>query len=141
MSQRTYQVLLVEDHPADRKLTEKAFQDIDSADLHVAIDGIEAMDFLYQRGRFTGSPRPDLILLDLNMPRKDGWEVLRELRGEDALKSIPVVILTTSSDAVDVRRAYEMQANSYVVKPVSFEEFQLAIEDIEHYWFQVSLLP
>jgi CheY-like chemotaxis protein len=140
-STRIYNVLLVEDHVADQKLTERAFQGLVQTHLHIAIDGIEAMDFLLQKGRFTESPRPDLVLLDLNMPRKDGWEVLQEIRGMKVLEALPVVILTTSAAADDVSRAFRLQANSYVVKPVSFDQFRASIEAIHHYWFKVSLVP
>jgi CheY-like chemotaxis protein len=136
------QVLLVEDHPADIALTRKAFGRLSlSADLHVVFDGREAMSFLRQQGRYNSAPRPDLVLLDLNMPRMGGIEVLREIAKEPSLRTIPVVVLTTSAAPLDVQRAYQSCANSYVVKPVKFSDFLILIETIMVYWFQIAILP
>ena len=142
MTQRNYNVLLVEDHRADQKLTQRAFQSFTVlVTLHMVIDGVEAMAFLRQQGRFTNVPRPDLVLLDLNMPRKDGREVLREVGMDPALNTIPIIILTTSSAQSDVEMAYRLNANGYIVKPVSFSEFQAAMLSVEHYWFTLSEIP
>lgn len=139
---RPVRVLLVEDHPADIDLTRKAFSALKTANtLHVVLDGVEAMQFLKQEGRFTSAERPDLVLLDLNMPRKDGREVLREMQADPNLCAIPVVILTTSSAQNDVDGAYRLGANGYIVKPVAFNEFTAIIRILEAYWFNVSILP
>ena len=136
------QILLVEDHPGDITLTRRAFQRLSTPnDLHVVVDGVEAMAFLQQVGRFTDAPRPDLMLLDLNMPRKDGREVLREVALDVVLKTIPIIILTTSSAEHEVASAYTLCANSYIVKPVSFEDFMGVIKAIESYWFGTALIP
>lgn len=135
-------VLLVEDHHADIALTKKAFALLyPDIDLFVTIDGIEAMQFLRQEGKFAGAVRPDLILLDLNMPRKSGREVLSDLAQLPVLRQIPVIILTTSSAEQDVLTAYQLCANSYVVKPVGFEAFKAIIESIVSFWFHTATLP
>ena len=142
MTQRPFNVLLVEDHQADQKLTQRAFQSFTlPVQLHTVLDGVEAMAFLRQQGRFAGVPRPDIVLLDLNMPRKDGREVLREVSLDVALATIPIIILTTSSAQTAVEMAYRHTANGYIVKPVSFKEFQAAMLCVEHYWLHLSELP
>ena len=118
-------VLLVEDSPGDVRLTQEAFRSANSAvKLHVAIDGVEALAFLAQQGEYAGAPRPDLILLDLNLPRKDGREVLKHIRADDSLKTIPTVILTTSDAEIDINQSYSLHANSYLSKPVQLEAFE-----------------
>jgi len=135
-------VLLVEDHQADIALTKKAFVLLyPDFDLFVAIDGIEAMQFLRQEGKYQSAPIPDIILLDLNMPRKSGREVLADLTQLPKLRQIPVIVLTTSSAVNDVQGAYQLCANSYIVKPVGFEAFKDVIQQIVEYWFHVSMLP
>jgi two-component system response regulator len=109
--------------------------------IHVAEDGIQAMDFLYKRGQYASATRPDLILLDLNLPRKNGREVLAEIKADPNLKSIPIVVLTTSNDEEDILKAYNLNANCYVVKPVGFDNFMQAIQSIKHFWFSVVTLP
>jgi CheY-like chemotaxis protein len=139
---RHIEILLVEDSPADILLTREAFEEnrIINA-IHVAEDGIQAMDFLYKRGEFASAPRPDLILLDLNLPRKNGREVLAEIKANPDLRKIPIVVLTTSSADEDILRAYDLNANCYVVKPVGFDNFMQAIQSIRHFWFSVVTLP
>ena len=104
-------------------------------------DGEEAMEFLSRKNAYTGAPRPDLILLDLNLPRKDGREVLSELKTDPDLRTIPVVVLTTSKDDRDVAQAYQLQANCYIAKPVDFEQFVNVVRAIEHFWLEVATLP
>ena len=131
------EILLVEDSPADVLITQEALAQAKLLNsIHVAEDGVEAMEFL--RG---GGPRPDLILLDLNLPRKNGREVLAEIKADPALQSIPVVVLTTSTAEEDVLRAYNLHANCYVVKPVEFASFVAAVQSIRQFWFGVVLLP
>jgi CheY-like chemotaxis protein len=131
-------VLLVEDSPDDVFLTQEAFEDAAvEVHLHVARDGEEAMDFL----RDESHPRPDLILLDLNMPRKDGREVLIEVRDDPRLTDIPIVVLTTSSSDEDILAAYQAHVNSYVRKPVTFDRFAEAVRALGDYWFRLVTLP
>jgi CheY-like chemotaxis protein len=138
----TVRILLIEDHPADIALTRKAFERLATpVQLEVVLDGFEAMQFLRQEGRYTAALRPNLILLDLNMPRMDGREVLRAISTEPTLKTIPVIVLTTSSAAIDVETAYQLCANSYLAKPVSFEDFLAIIAAIETYWLKTALIP
>lgn len=139
---RTFSILLVEDHPADVLLTRKALERVPTpTEMHVAIDGIDAMQFLRKEGRHTQAPRPDLILLDLNMPRRDGRAVLRELKSDDSLRIIPVIVLTTSSASHDIKLAYSLHANGYVVKPVAFDDFVSALLAIENFWLSTAHLP
>ena len=139
---RHIKILLVEDSPADILLTREAFaQNKIINELHVAEDGIQAMDFLYKRGAYASAPRPDLILLDLNLPRKNGREVLAEIKADPTLRSIPIVILTTSNADEDILKAYNLNANCYVVKPVGFDNFMQAMQSIRDFWFSVVTLP
>jgi chemotaxis family two-component system response regulator Rcp1 len=139
---RHIEILLVEDSPADILLTREAFQESRIVNtIHVAEDGIQAMDFLYKRGEYASSPRPDLILLDLNLPRKNGREVLAEIKADPDLRKIPIVVLTTSSADEDILKAYDLNANCYVVKPVGFDNFMQAMQSIRHFWFSVVTLP
>ena len=139
---RPIEILLVEDSPSDADLT---LETLSAAkvlnNLHVVEDGTEAMDFLQCRGRYQRAPRPDLILLDLNLPKKDGREVLAEIKADPQLKMIPVVILTTSSAEIDILKSYELNANCYVTKPVSFAEFVRIIKLIESFWLAAVRLP
>jgi len=135
-------ILLVEDSPTDVLLAQEALGHAKVLNkLHVVSDGVEALDFLRQRGEFAGAVRPDLILLDLNMPRKDGREVLEEIKADEDLKRIPVVVLTTSKAEEDILRAYGLHANCYVSKPVDFEQFAFVVRAIESFWFSVVSLP
>jgi CheY-like chemotaxis protein len=136
------QVLLVEDNPGDVRLTREAFKDAKvHLEMHVVNDGVEAIDFLNQRGGYEGSPRPDLILLDLNLPRKDGRDVLAEIKADPSLKSIPVVILTTSASDVDIESSYLLHANCYITKPVDLDGFLTVVRSIDNFWFSVVKLP
>jgi CheY-like chemotaxis protein len=133
---------LVEDSPGDVRLTREALKDAKvRISLHVALDGIEAMAFLERAGKHAGAPRPDLILLDLNLPRKDGREVLKEIKESPSLKSIPVVILTTSSSEVDILQSYNLHANCYISKPVDLNGFLKVVQSIDNFWLSVVKLP
>ena len=136
------EILLVEDNPGDVLLTKEAFNEgkIKNS-IHVARDGEEALDFLYKRNGFEDAITPDMILLDLNLPRKDGKEVLEEIKGSEALCSIPVVILTSSSAETDIVRSYKLHANSYVVKPIDLSQFAEIVNAIEDFWFSIVILP
>lgn len=135
-------ILLVEDNPGDVRLTQEAFKDGHISNvLYVANDGIEAMAFLRKEGKYQSVPRPDLILLDLNMPRKDGREVLEEVKFDPFLSNIPIIILTTSDAEVDIVKSYELHANCYITKPVDFEKFINVVKQIEEFWFSIVRLP
>ena len=139
---RPIEILLVEDNPADVFLTKEAFKDAKAhTNLHVVVDGVEAMAFLRKEGRFADVPRPDLVLLDLNMPRKNGREVLAEIKGDQELRRVPVVILTTSKAETDILESYDLNANCYIPKPVDFGQFAEVVRSIEHFWFTVVTLP
>jgi chemotaxis family two-component system response regulator Rcp1 len=139
---RSVEVLLVEDNPGDVRLTQEALRDNKMHNnLHVVEDGIEALAFLRREGRYSGCPRPDLILLDLNLPRKDGREVLAEIKADEGLRRIPVVVLTTSKAEEDILRAYDLSANCYVTKPVDFEQFIHVVRSIEDFWLAMVKLP
>jgi two-component system, chemotaxis family, response regulator Rcp1 len=136
------QILLVEDNPVDVMVTRKALKGGRVANnLHVVEDGEEAMDFLYKRCKYASVPSPEIILLDLNLPRKDGREVLSEIRGDPSLQHIPVIILTTSWDREDIWRSYELQANCFITKPVDMEQFTKAMERLGEFWFTLVRLP
>jgi two-component system, chemotaxis family, response regulator Rcp1 len=136
------QVLLVEDNPGDVRLTREALKDAKvHLDLHVTSDGVEAMDFLMRRGRYSDSPRPDLVLLDLNLPRKDGREVLAEIKEDPHLKTIPVVVLTTSASDADIERSYLLHANCYISKPVDMDGFLTVVRSVDDFWLSVVRLP
>lgn len=141
-STSTIEILLVEDNPADIDLTRETMEYAKIANnLHVACDGVEALQFLRREGPFKDSPRPDLILLDLNLPRKDGREVLHEVKNDDALKTIPVVVLTSSEAERDIVRTYSLGANCYITKPVDLDQFAEVVKSIESFWFMVVRLP
>ena len=136
------QVLLVEDNPGDVRLTQEAFRAANpSVYLHVASDGVEAMIFLRNQNGHAGAPRPDMILLDLNMPRMDGRQVLAEIKKDDKLKTIPTVILTTSEAEVDVAKSYQLQANCYLTKPVQLDAFEDLVKSINEFWLTTVRLP
>jgi CheY-like chemotaxis protein len=136
------EVLLVEDSLGDVRLTQEAFRDA-NRDIHlsVASDGIEAMAFLKREGAYAHAPRPDLILLDLNLPKMDGRAVLAEIKAHDSLKLIPTVVLTTSDAEVDIVRSYQLQANSYLNKPVQLDAFEALVKTINDYWLMKVKLP
>ena len=139
---RPVQILLVEDNPADARLTQEAIRDTEFRyQLHLAEDGEEAMEFLWKEGEFENAPRPDLILLDLNLPGMDGREVLAEIKSDDDLGSIPVVVLTTSTAQQDLLYSYGLRANSYVNKPIDRDRFNEMIKSVMEYWINISTLP
>jgi two-component system, chemotaxis family, response regulator Rcp1 len=142
LTAKMIEILLVEDNPGDVRLTKEAMKEGKIVNrIHVACDGVEALDFLYRRGEFAEAPKPDLILLDLNLPRKDGREVLAEIKQDPRLKSIPVVILTTSEAEQDIVKTYELHANCYLTKPVDLEQFILVSKMIKDFWFSLVKLP
>jgi CheY-like chemotaxis protein len=136
------EVLLVEDSPGDVRLTQEAFREANpSIRLHVAADGVEAMAFLHREGPNLHAPRPDFILLDLNLPRMDGREVLARIKMDDGLKTIPTIVLTTSEAEVDILRSYELQANCYLSKPVQLDAFEAVVKSINDFWLRRAKLP
>ncbi len=136
------QILLVEDSAGDVSLTREALRDAKVPNqLNVVGDGVEALAYLRGQGEYHGASRPDLVLLDLNLPRKDGREVLTEMKEDEGLKDIPVVVLTTSSATADIVRSYKLHANAFVTKPVEFNDFLLAVHGIEEFWLQIVRLP
>jgi two-component system, chemotaxis family, response regulator Rcp1 len=142
MRTKPIELLLVEDSEADVRLTMEALLEAKVRNrLWVVEDGVEAMEFLRQEGRHTQAPRPDLILLDLNLPRKDGRQVLKEIKSDESLKRIPVVVLTTSKSEEDVLRVYDVHANCYITKPVDFNRFMEVVKSIENFWLTVVTLP
>lgn len=141
-AQREVNILLVEDNPGDVRLTVEALREGRIANrLHVAGDGEAAMDFIRRQGDHGDAPRPDLILLDLNLPKKDGREVLEELKSDPDLLRIPVIVLTTSSAEADVLRSYDLHANCYISKPLGYEDFIGAVRSMENFWLKIVLLP
>jgi len=139
---RQVQILLVEDNPGDARLMKETLRDAKMLiKLDVVGDGVEAMAFLRQGGKYTSAPRPDLILLDLNLPKKDGREVLAEIKQDPGLKRIPVVVLTISNAEEDILKMYNLYANAYVTKPLNLEQFAKITKAIEDFWFTVVKLP
>lgn len=139
---RPVEVLLVEDNPGDIRLTQEAFKDGRVlVNLTVASDGVEAMEVLNRKGAYANSRRPDLILLDLNLPKKNGREVLVEIKADEYLKRIPVIIMTTSKAEQDIHRAYNLNANCYITKPVELDEFLNVVRSIEDFWLTIVTLP
>lgn len=135
-------ILLVEDSPGDARLAQEALKSSKVRNaLHLVKDGVAALDFLRRKGEYADSPRPDLILLDLNLPKKDGREVLAEIKGDDDLKRIPVVILTISKDEEDVLKSYNLHANCYITKPIDLGQFLKVVRSIEDFWLTVVKLP
>jgi chemotaxis family two-component system response regulator Rcp1 len=142
MNMRPINILLVEDNPGDVRLVEEALRENKVWNtLSVVWDGEEAMAFLRHEGQFADAPRPDLILLDLNLPRKDGREVLAEIKADEHLKRIPVVVLTTSDDEHDILKTYNLHANAYVTKPVDLDRFIEVVRQIEGFWLSIVQLP
>ena len=136
------EILLVEDNAGDIRLTQEVLREGKVRNrLHSVVDGVEALAFLRRQGRFTHSPRPDLILLDLNLPKKDGREVLAEIKADLQLRQIPVVVMTTSKADEDVLRSYDLHANCYIPKPVDLDQFIRVIRSIEDFWLTVVKLP
>jgi len=136
------EILLVEDNPADVRLTQEALKEGKVYNnLHWAKDGVEALEFLHRQGKHAAAPRPDIILLDLNLPKIDGREVLQDIKKDENLKRIPVVILTTSKAEEDVLKSYNLHANCYVTKPVDLEQFIVVVKSIDMFWLTVVTLP
>jgi CheY-like chemotaxis protein len=139
---RVIEILLVEDDPGDELITREAFEHNKlKNNLHVAHDGEEGLDFLYQRGAHEDAPRPDLVLLDLNLPKYDGRQLLQQVKSDPDLSRIPVVVLTTSAAEEDIMRSYELHANAYVTKPVDLDQFMSAVRQIDEFFVQVVRLP
>jgi CheY-like chemotaxis protein len=138
---RVINVLLVEDDPGDVLMTREAFEEYLNNRLDVVSDGSEALSYLRREGEYADAPRPDLILLDLNLPRRDGREVLAEVKADADLRTIPVIVLTTSQADEDVLKSYQLHANAYVTKPVDFDGFIEAIRQIDHFFVSVVQLP
>jgi CheY-like chemotaxis protein len=139
---RKIQVLLIEDSPDDERILRRALRGTTMLEnLQVVDDGDQAMAFVRREGKYAGAPRPDLILLDLNLPRRDGWEVLKELKADQALSSIPVVVLTTADSKEDVRRAYNLQASSFITKPADFSRLERIMASLDEYWTEMASLP
>jgi len=139
---KAIEILLVEDSPSDVRLTIEALKDAKvSNHLSVVSDGVEAIAFLKKVGKYADSPRPDLILLDLNLPKKDGREVLREIKQDEALKAIPVVVITTSKSDEDILKSYNLHANCYITKPIGLEQFLIVVKAIESFWLKIVKLP
>jgi CheY-like chemotaxis protein len=142
MSTRPIEILLVEDNPGDARLTLEAFKEGKVLNnLTVMKDGVEALEYLHRQGSYANSPQPDLILLDLNLPRKDGREVLEVIKADERLKKIPVVVLTTSAAEEDIARAYSRHANCYITKPVDLDQFLRVVHSIESFWLSLVKLP
>ena len=136
------EILLAEDNPGDARLTEKAFDQGNIINnLHVVENGIETMKFLNREGEYREKPRPDLVLLDLNMPGKDGWEVLEEVQDDPELARIPIIVLTSSEAEEDIVKSYELQANAYLTKPVDFQGFLEIVDGFEEFWLSVVKMP
>ncbi|MFH1702437.1 MAG: response regulator [Nitrospirota bacterium] len=141
-SGKPIEILLVEDSPGDVRLTQEVLKEAKVLNqLHVVGDGAEAMTFLRREGKYTNSPRPDLILLDLNLPKKDGREVLGEIKSDENLRRIPVVILTISKSEEDVFKSYDLHANCYITKPVDLDQFLKVVKSIEEFWLTIVKLP
>lgn len=139
---RPIEILLVEDNPGDVRLTQEALKEAKVRNnLHVVADGVQAMEFLRRQGLYPGVPHPDVILLDLNLPRKDGREVLAEIKADPHLRRIPVVVVTTSEAERDILRAYDLHANAYVAKPVDLDQFLNVVRSIEGFWLEIVTLP
>ena len=136
------EILLVEDNPGDARLTAEALNDAKVLNtLTVVQDGVEALTYLRRQGRYSDAPRPDVVLLDLNLPKKDGREVLAEIKEDPDLKRIPVVVLTTSKAEEDIARTYDLHGNCYISKPVDLDQFMTVVKSIENFWFTVVRLP
>ena len=139
---KAVEILLIEDNPGDVRLTIEALKESKIINnLDVVEDGIEALSFLKKEGIYKDKPRPDLIILDLNLPKKDGREVLGEIKSEDSLKQIPIVILTTSEAEEDIIKSYELHANCYITKPVNMEQFIKVVKSVSDFWFSIVMLP
>ena len=142
MNTRPIEILLVEDNPGDARLAQEAMKDAKvKNNLHWVEDGVQAMAFLRKEEGYEETPRPDVVLLDLNLPKKDGREVLSEIKSDDQLKNIPVVILTVSSDEADILKSYDLHANCYITKPLDLDSFIEVVRSIECFWLTIVKLP
>ena len=136
------EILMVEDNPGDVRLTREALKEARIRNrLHAVSDGVEALAFLRRQGKYADAPRPRLVLLDLNLPRKSGRETLAEMKADPGLRRIPVVILTTSTDEQDILQSYDLHANCFITKPVDFDQFVKVVHSIEHFWLSIVTLP
>jgi CheY-like chemotaxis protein len=136
------EILLIEDNPGDARLTQEALNDGKiKNNLHIAYDGVEATDFLFRRNQYHNAPRPDLIILDLNLPKKNGLEVLAEIKADPGLKSIPVIVLTISKAEEDIVRSYNLHANCFLIKPIDLNQFFEVVRSIEDFWLSLVKLP
>jgi two-component system, chemotaxis family, response regulator Rcp1 len=136
------QILIVEDNPADARLVREVMRDSKVLnEIHWVADGVEALAFLHREGKYSTAPRPNLIFLDLNMPRKDGREVLQSVKADPSLRQIPIVVMTSSQAEEDVARAYDQHANCYVRKPIDFDQFHQVVKNLENFWFATVELP
>ena len=141
-SSKPIEILLVEDSPGDVRLIQEALKDARVRNrMAVVGDGVEALAYLHQQGAYARAPRPGLILLDLNLPRKNGFEVLREVKADEAIKHIPVVVLTTSQAEQDIVRSYDLYANAFITKPVDLDQFLSVVKSIEDFWLEIVRLP
>lgn len=139
---RPVEILLVEDNMADIRLTKEILKDSKVRNnLHFVMDGVEAISFLRKEGQYSDAPKPDLVLLDLNLPKKDGREVLEEIKNDENLKRIPIVVLTTSKAEQDILKTYNLHANCYITKPVDLDQFITVVKSIEEFWFTIVKLP
>ncbi len=135
-------ILLIEDNPADIRLIKELFKDYKTEnEIYTVNDGVKALKFLYQHGQYEDTPRPDLILLDLGLPRKDGFEVLKEIKNDKKLKNIPVIIVTVSNDPEIINNAYKLQANCVIIKPLDIDDFNRCIKSMTDFWFNIVKLP
>ena len=136
------EILMVEDGPGDVRLTREVFKECEVRNkVHVAEDGVEAMAFLRREGKYADAVRPDLILLDLNLPKKDGREVLKEIKSDEKLKSIPIIVLTVSTTEEDIIKTYNLHTNSFIIKPIDLDEFVEVVKSIQKFWFMIAKLP
>ena len=139
---KAIEILLVEDNPGDARLAKEALRESKLRNnLNIVVDGVEAMDYLHKKGKYADATTPDLVLLDLNLPKKDGREVLAEVKADDKLKRIPVVILTTSTAEEDVLKTYDLHANCYISKPIDLDQFMKVVKSIEDFWTTIVKLP
>lgn len=142
IQERALNILLVEDSKSDVRLIQEAFKECSrEVSTHFCKDGVDALRFLYKQGEYESALKPDLIILDLNMPKKDARDILVEIKQDKELKSIPVIVFTTSNSEVDVRKCYELGANCFLIKPVDFDKFVEVILSIESFWFNMAILP
>ncbi|MFQ5922342.1 MAG: response regulator [Anaerolineales bacterium] len=141
LKDRVWQILLIEDNLGDVRLAQETLRDAGRFELHVAENGEQAIEILHRKGSYSAVPLPDLILLDLNLPKKDGREVLAEVKEDPELKHVPIIVLTTSHSEADIINAYNLHANCYITKPVDLREFSTVMASLEHFWLRTATLP